>query len=243
MKNQTASLLNKILSSVFGVIIIGTAIIASYSSSLIAASLIISSVLSSPIYAIFLLGFLYPKVNLKGVWSGFFITSIFIGWMSMGRFFHGKSPETLPLSAENCSTIEYIPERLNSSIELEYEQDYLFERLNSSIELEYEQGYLFERYLTYIYDVSYTLYPVIGTCGCILISCVVSFMTGNANSKDVNPKYITPFMRKFFWSEEELKMWETFSAIGESDEKIISQLKLGFNDKQNGNFLPLSYNS
>ncbi|KAL7643192.1 UNVERIFIED_CONTAM: hypothetical protein RMT77_006482 [Armadillidium vulgare] len=203
MKPQTAGLLNKMFSLVIGAIIIGTALIARYATSLIEGSLIISGVFLGPIYGVFLFGFLFPQVNLKGIWCGFFLTSFFIGWMSLGHFFYSKSLEPLPLSAENCPINELFPQMLNTSIGPQY-----------------EQSYTFEGYLTYIYDISYTLYPVIGTCLCLSFGFIISFLTGNRNPKEVNPKYITPFMRKFFWTEEEVNNWETVEKNG----NIMSRL-------------------
>ncbi|KAB7507143.1 Sodium-coupled monocarboxylate transporter 1 [Armadillidium nasatum] len=58
--------------------------------------------------------------------------------------------------------------------------------------------------------ISYTLYPVLGTTICVLVGLIVSYITGNADIKRVPPKYISPFVRKYYWSREELEMEKVY---------------------------------
>ncbi|RXG57942.1 hypothetical protein Avbf_14123 [Armadillidium vulgare] len=55
-----------------------------------------------------------------------------------------------------------------------------------------------------LYQISYTLYGVINILLCILLSVVVSCITGNLKGHEVSPKYVSSYVHKLFWTKEEL---------------------------------------
>ncbi|KAB7498863.1 hypothetical protein Anas_05556 [Armadillidium nasatum] len=64
--------------------------------------------------------------------------------------------------------------------------------------------YIFKRANFSMYQISYTLNGGIGFLICITLAIVVSFLTGNEKIEEVSPKYVSPYVHKFYWTKEEI---------------------------------------
>ncbi|RXG70543.1 hypothetical protein Avbf_03359, partial [Armadillidium vulgare] len=63
---------------VIGFMIIGLAILSSKGGGVVEISLAVGGLFNGPIFGVFLVGFLLPKCNSKGVWTGFILSSVSI---------------------------------------------------------------------------------------------------------------------------------------------------------------------
>ncbi|KAL7630667.1 UNVERIFIED_CONTAM: hypothetical protein RMT77_019125 [Armadillidium vulgare] len=111
---RCATLTNKIISLILGTVMIAIAIVASKANSLIELSNIIGGTFQGPVLGVFLIGYLLPKCNNKGVWTGFILSSVFTLWITLGGFFYKKPPNLLPFSTDECYKMNF--SSLNTSI-------------------------------------------------------------------------------------------------------------------------------
>ncbi|KAL7648614.1 UNVERIFIED_CONTAM: hypothetical protein RMT77_000520 [Armadillidium vulgare] len=200
IKPFTASIINKVLSVIIGVITIGTALIASRASSLIEFTLTLTGVTYAGVFGVFLLGFLFPKTNVKGVWGGMIVSMVCIIFIGGGSFIYGKVPEPLSFSSENCNEIIH-----NNGSSDARDLDSHKYNINKGFTSSGESLSEVENFLMYFFEISYTLYLAIGTSICVISGIIISSITGGQDIKRVSPEYISPFVRKYYWTEEELK--------------------------------------
>ncbi|KAL7643095.1 UNVERIFIED_CONTAM: hypothetical protein RMT77_006385 [Armadillidium vulgare] len=189
-----ATLINKILSLVVGTVIIGLAIIASNTKHLMELGIICGTSLNGPLLGLFLIGVFLPNCNLKGIWTGIVGSTVFSIWLVIGGLIYKKPTKMLPFSTDECVALNF------SSVNISSFQEVNSSTYNSDIEETNDDT----SFIMSLYQISYTLYPVISITICILLSAVVSCITGNLKGHEVSPKYVSPHVHKFFWTKEEL---------------------------------------
>ncbi|KAL7643195.1 UNVERIFIED_CONTAM: hypothetical protein RMT77_006485 [Armadillidium vulgare] len=202
---RCATITNIILSMIIGSIMIGLAVVASYGESIIDISNTIGATFNGPILGVFLIGYFLPKCNLKGVWTGFIVSSAFTIWIAMGATFYKELPDLLPFSADRCENANFTSINNSSFVEEFTVLKNETEDLNDD-----------SSFVIHLYKISYTLYVVIGPFLCISLALIVSWITGFQSLDETSPKYVTPWIRKFYWSKEELEILE------EKENKLIA---------------------
>ncbi|RXG57069.1 Sodium/iodide cotransporter [Armadillidium vulgare] len=65
-------------------------------------SVTVSGSLNGPIFGVFLIGFFLPNCNLKGVWTGFIGSSVFMLWLTIGSMLYKNPTKLLSFSAAEC---------------------------------------------------------------------------------------------------------------------------------------------
>ncbi|KAB7507140.1 Sodium/glucose cotransporter 2 [Armadillidium nasatum] len=105
--NQRTGTDNALFPIIIGSIMIGLAVVASYGESIIDISNTIGATFNGPILGVFLIGYFLPKCNLKGVWTGFIVSSAFTIWIAMGATFYKELPDLLPFSADKCENVNF----------------------------------------------------------------------------------------------------------------------------------------
>ncbi|KAL7643094.1 UNVERIFIED_CONTAM: hypothetical protein RMT77_006384 [Armadillidium vulgare] len=189
-----ATLINKILSLVVGAVLIGLAIIASNTKHLMELGLICANSLNGPLLGLFLIGFFLPKCNLKGIWTGIVGSTVFSIWLVIGGLIYKKPTKMSPYSTDECVALNF------SSVNISSFQEVNSSTYNSDIEdINDDTSFIMS-----LYQISYTLYGVINIILCILLSVVVSCITGNLKGHEVSPKYVSSYVHKLFWTKEEL---------------------------------------
>ncbi|KAL7636005.1 UNVERIFIED_CONTAM: hypothetical protein RMT77_013823 [Armadillidium vulgare] len=183
---------NKIISLLMGFGIIGTAILTSKGGGVIEVSFVIMGSFNGPIFGVFLVGFFLPRCNSKGIWTGIITSSALTTWLGIGGLFYRKPTEMLLFSADKCYPLNMTSLTNNSFVEHN-------SFTNGSIE---DTGT--ESFFVQLYQISYTLNAVIGPVTCVVLAGIVSWITGNQKIQETSPKFITPFVRKFYWTKEEL---------------------------------------
>ncbi|MCL4122649.1 UNVERIFIED_CONTAM: hypothetical protein GTU68_000665 [Idotea baltica] len=196
---QRATIYIKCLSLANGCTIMGVAFLVSKAKNLVQLSYTFLGITHGCMYGVFLLGFLFPKCNIKGVWTGFIISTMFIAWISTGSFIYGKNADYLKLNADNCSATSFVTNAPNSTLESEIYLSIPQEALNKDVSS--EEGFV----LLNLYRISYTLYPVIGPIICVIVGLIVSYLTGNEKLENVSSELITPLVRKWYWKKQELE--------------------------------------
>ncbi|KAL7632128.1 UNVERIFIED_CONTAM: hypothetical protein RMT77_017552 [Armadillidium vulgare] len=195
-----STLVNKILSLVIGFMMIGLAILTSKGGGVIEISLVFAGLFNGPIFGVFLVGFLLPKCNSKGVWTGFILSSALTIWLGIGGLFYRKSAKMLPFSVDECNSLNMTSLNMNMTSL----NNNSFVKLNSFTNGFTENNGTEESFIVQLYQISYTLYMAIGTLTCIGFAVFVSYITGNQKIQETSPKFIIPLIRKFYWTKEEL---------------------------------------
>ncbi|KAL7636000.1 UNVERIFIED_CONTAM: hypothetical protein RMT77_013818 [Armadillidium vulgare] len=202
-----STMVNKILSLVIGFMIIGLAILSSNGGGVVEISLALVGLFNGPIFGVFLVGFLLPKCNSKGVWTGFILSSALTIWLGIGGLFYRKPTKMLPFSADECNPLNMTSLNMNMTslnMNMTSLNSSSFVKLNSFTNESTEDTGTEESFFVQLYQISYTLYGAIGTVTCVVFAVIVSYITGNQKIQETSPKFITPFLRKFYWTKEEL---------------------------------------
>ncbi|RXG60818.1 Sodium/iodide cotransporter, partial [Armadillidium vulgare] len=76
-------------------------------------SFAISGFINGPIFGVFLVGFLLPKCNSKGVWTGLILSSVLTIWLGIGGLFYRKPTKMLPFSADECNPLNMTSLNMN----------------------------------------------------------------------------------------------------------------------------------
>ncbi|KAL7643246.1 UNVERIFIED_CONTAM: hypothetical protein RMT77_006537 [Armadillidium vulgare] len=190
--SKCSTLTNKTLSLVVGTIITGLAILASKAKGLVGMSMTIMGTFQGPILGVFLIGYFLPKCNVKGVWTGFLLSSGFGLWISLGSLIYKQPTTMLPFSVDEC-------DRLNIT-----SNNFTFKNYVQLPNITEENGKSFS--IVFIYQISKTLYGALTTSLCIFLAVVASCLTGNQSINKTSPDFITPCLRKYYWKTKEMKI-------------------------------------
>ncbi|KAL7636004.1 UNVERIFIED_CONTAM: hypothetical protein RMT77_013822 [Armadillidium vulgare] len=205
-----STLINKIISLLIGFGVIGMAILTSKGGGVVEVSFVVMGSFNGPIFGVFLVGFFLPRCNSKGIWTGFITSSALTTWLALGGVFYRKRTKMLPFSVDECNPLNMTSPNMNmtslnmnmtSLINNSFVKHNSF--MNGSIE---DTGT--ESFFVQLYQISYTLNAVIGPVTCVFLAVIVSWITGNQKIQETSPKFIAPFVRKFYWTKEELIILE-----------------------------------
>ena len=105
MSDQQQGFISKILTLIFGAVVISLTYIVSHFESMLPASFAIFGILEGPIMGVFVLGFFFPKANRRGGLAGFITSLAFVMWIFFGAQItrDQRKNSSLPLSIANCS--------------------------------------------------------------------------------------------------------------------------------------------
>ncbi|KAB7498865.1 hypothetical protein Anas_05553, partial [Armadillidium nasatum] len=122
---------------------------------------------NGPIFGVFLIGFFCPRINAKGVWTGFITSTVLMLWISLGSLLYKKPLKFLSFSSDECDYSNFTSE--NTSVIKNF-----VSLTNSTI----NNTTTDESFVSPLYQVSYTLNAVAGPLLCMLIAVIVSCITG-----------------------------------------------------------------
>ncbi|KAB7501630.1 Sodium-coupled monocarboxylate transporter 2, partial [Armadillidium nasatum] len=189
-----ATLTNKLTSLLVGAVLTGLAIIASNTNGLIVVITTLYGILTGPPLGVFLIGYFIPKCNLKGAWTGYIVSSALLLWITIGNFLYKNSAELLPFSADECIESNF------TSVNITGVREYISSK-NSTI----ENININRSFIVSLYQISSSLYIFFGSLICVLLAVSVSYLTVcNEKIEKISPKLISPCVRKFYWTKEEL---------------------------------------
>ncbi|CAF0857456.1 unnamed protein product [Adineta ricciae] len=177
-------LYSKILSLVFGVICILITYLVSLLGNLLQASLSLFGVLSGPISAIFMIGFLLPWVNSLGALIGLIVSVIVQIWIFLGSQFLRTQMRSfrLPTRIDGCHLMrDNITSLFNTT-------------MNSSIlsTTSLSATMIKKSPLARFYGMSYFWYTLMSIFTALTVSLVVSYFTGFRKPEDIDPQLMLP---------------------------------------------------
>ncbi|XP_050704571.1 sodium-coupled monocarboxylate transporter 1-like [Eriocheir sinensis] len=182
LSDSSATLVVKILSSLTGVVAVGLGLLMGNLGNIFHVILSITSAVSGPLAGVFMAGILLPWTNAKGAFVGFFVSFIFNMWIAVGKFLRGGGgPTKLPLSVAGC------PDTLNVTLEA-FTSTTISPNVTTD-EMPQEED---------MYDISYCFYGLIGISITLVVSGLVSVITGPTPPKDVEGGVVNPTCERLY---------------------------------------------
>ncbi|XP_076270720.1 sodium-coupled monocarboxylate transporter 1-like isoform X2 [Rhynchophorus ferrugineus] len=171
----------------FGAICVGLVFIVEKLGAVLQLSMSIGAIASGPSLALFTMGMLMPWINAKGALSGGISSLIFMGWFCLRTQTLIASgdltfPEK-PITTEGCH-YSFSPKQ-SSLVNMKFAPS-----VNVTDVTHTDEKYM-------IYRLSYLWYTLMGAFVAIFIGMLVSFMTKPNDPRDVDPKLLAPFIRKW----------------------------------------------
>ncbi|CAL1526704.1 unnamed protein product [Lymnaea stagnalis] len=213
MTESRATLITKLIASVYGVLIVGLAYaVNQVQGPVTQMSLSVFGACGGPIVGVFLLGASVPWGNKWGALVGGGVAILFNVWLAVGNQLYGRKGPLLPSpTTDMCFGNRSVLTNAGNTTTL------LTATENSTTPTpQLSSGDAF-----FLYDISYEWYGFIGTSVSLTLGVVVSYCTRHSLKSSVNPKLIFPFLRKV-WSLPDVPPAET----DESNVKTNEALKL-----------------
>lgn len=178
LKDKQQLRLIKLISVIYGVLIIGVSFLIAMLSGVIESSMLMTSATSGPLLGVFLLAMLVPCANWKGAAAGMIFSHVTTLWITFGHLTVSNNVETLPLSTENCRNDTFSP-----WITKPASMPYLNTANNS-----YENGPLLRNGsedtagigpVEFLYSITYMYYAFIGSMSTVIVGVIVSLVTAD----------------------------------------------------------------
>ena len=211
-------ILSKVLVVVIGVIQFGVAVLISQFKGLILQfSYSMYSILAGPLFGVFVSGMFFPWTNKWGVLVGFILSLAFMCWMGIGTILAKLSGSASPVSTTGCNN--------NATGNLTPAPSSVGTFSTSSI-APVTTAATSSDPLDEFYRISYLWYTGLGMMITIIISLVVSFITGHTKASSVNSDLMCPvFDRLFPYLPEAIRKPLRFGVVYEKSKYGIKEQK------------------
>ncbi|XP_039249056.2 sodium-coupled monocarboxylate transporter 1-like [Styela clava] len=190
MSRRKIILCSKLLSLLFGSVIMGIAYLVSTASSNIFQVNIVVASISTPVLGVFTMGLFMPWINSWGALAGVVTGTAFSSWIAISASYQATFPaasETLPISTDNCTENSAFNVTTMSSIG-SFTDFTNFSDVSTILE---EEGSV----LGYtLYSLSPYLYGPCGFLVSIFFGHVASLLTGFNKISEANPDLFVPFI-------------------------------------------------
>ncbi|CAL1266292.1 unnamed protein product [Larinioides sclopetarius] len=203
----------KLLAIVFGGLSLFLIVIVANFRGIIEAAYILNGVGSGPLIGIYLLAMFTTTANESGTIIGFFVSFVFNAWIAVGANRSKLKKPTLPRSIAGCSA------SLNETV---FGKHFYLQASNLttfSIEGQNATSLLNEdeRYIFPLYKMSPVWLVTSGIVISVIAGYIASFIIGLRCTKKVNPRCLSPFVRRFYFSTQEIE---------ESNKKTLPDIEM-----------------
>nr|XP_053652305.1 sodium-coupled monocarboxylate transporter 1-like [Cherax quadricarinatus] len=150
--------------------------------------------IKGPLSGIFIVGICTPWVNKKGAIVGSSLAFLFNIWLVIGKIIRGGgSPKNMPLSTLGC------PENFNNTLETSL-NDVLQSGLNNTLDFTFATTAvpMIEGSGDTIYDISYCYSGITGIINTIIISTLVSVLTGPVKPCELEGEVVNGTCARFY---------------------------------------------
>ncbi|CAL7938584.1 unnamed protein product [Xylocopa violacea] len=183
LKDKQQLRLIKLISVVYGLLIIGTSFLVSMLSGLIESSMLMTSATSGPLLGVFLLAMLVPCANWKGAAVGMIFSHVTTLWITFGHLnlISGTTVETLPLSTDKCRNDTFSPWITKpgntvirtANITTAVGQLEAVSAINAAEETSTVGP------IEFLYSITYMYYALIGSMSTVIVGVIVSLLTAD----------------------------------------------------------------
>ncbi|XP_071479181.1 sodium-coupled monocarboxylate transporter 2-like [Diadema antillarum] len=172
----------------FGLLTLASAIVASKLGSILQTAMNIFGMFGGPILGMFSSGIFFPWVNSKGALTGTLLGLVYSFWLGLGAQFHPNPPYRPPLTILNCTVENTTLYSITDDVTVM--PAFITEELSTTD----DDVPLVE----YFYRLSYTWWGVTSCLMTLVVSNVVSLLTGRQDPKKLDPRLICPIVDKMY---------------------------------------------
>lgn len=205
--------------AVFGAICVSLVLVVQNLGSVLQLSMSLGSVTNGPLLGIFTMAVLLPWVTGTGAIIGGVSGLGIMAWIctkAQAAIATGElSFIVKPTNTQGCS-YTYIPSNPMSMLAIN-----VTESTTTIPLIEEDDDFDFA-----IYHISYMWYTLIGASITTIVALIASFALGANNPKEMNPKLLTPFVRRLIWGKSIDEFVRTQPIGIESDRKHTSDIDL-----------------
>lgn len=227
-------LFSKLVVLIFGFVTFSIAVIILQTDSVVVLQLSYSlySILSGPVFGCFIAGMIFPWTNKHGALVGLITSLCLMSWLVLGAQINRPSGvKPLPVITDGCIWMErnnqseqVYNSTLNSSLTSNALPTFSTTKFIGTTEDEPEP------HVFNFYRMSYMWYVSFGMIINVIVSLVISFITGPTNPKDLNSKLMSPLFYKMFpFLPERIRQYLYLGVdykSKDSDEKIDEEISL-----------------
>ncbi|XP_076630792.1 sodium-coupled monocarboxylate transporter 1 isoform X2 [Colletes latitarsis] len=185
----------KLISGIYGVLIVGVSFLVAMLSGVIESSMLITSATSGPLLGVFLLAMLIPCANWKGAASGMIFSHMTTLWITFGHLTVTNNVETLPLSTENCQNDTFSPwitkpgnmVYTTPNVTVNMTQGLLTEQIRDSSSM---------GTIEFLYNITYMYYALIGSMSTVIVGVIVSLITADSKGDMYEEHLLHPYAVK-----------------------------------------------
>lgn len=178
----------KLISAIYGALIIGVSFLVAMLSGVIESSLLMTSATSGPLLGVFLLAMLVPCANWKGAAAGMIFSHVTTLWITFGHLTVKDTVETLPLSTENCRNDTFSPWITKPEFAVFAKPNITNSQLDGML-LFNAAGETSVGPIEYLYSISYMYYAFLGSMSTIIVGIIVSLLTADTQG-DMYEEYL-----------------------------------------------------
>ncbi|CAD1475249.1 unnamed protein product [Heterotrigona itama] len=188
----------KVISVIYGVLIIGISFLVAMLSGVIESSMLMTSATSGPLLGVFLLAMLVPCANWKGAAAGMIFSHVTTLWITFGHLTvsNMQNVETLPLSTENCQNDTFSPWIMQPGRSMVAALNVTGTNQNNLLANAVEETPVLGS-LEYLYSVTYMYYAFIGSVSTVLVGIIVSLLTADPQCDMYEEHLLHPLAVKF----------------------------------------------
>ncbi|KAF4521053.1 hypothetical protein B566_EDAN008125 [Ephemera danica] len=179
-----ASLLMKVVVVIFGTVCVGLVFMVEQMGAVIQAGKSLAGITAGALLGIFSMGMFFPWANSIGAMAGGISGMLLVGWISLGTQAHIAAGRIVfpkkPVSVSGCSYQQL------SSLNVSSTSPALINLLDANTSD-----------VLWVFRLSYLWYTGIGVFTTLVVGLAVSFATGANRIEDVDPRLISPVVRRF----------------------------------------------
>ncbi|OAD55073.1 Sodium-coupled monocarboxylate transporter 2 [Eufriesea mexicana] len=179
----------KLISAIYGALIIGVSFLVAMLSGVIESSLLMTSATSGPLLGVFLLAMLVPCANWKGAAAGMIFSHVTTLWITFGHLTVKDTVETLPLSTENCRNDTFSPWITKPDNAVFAKPNITNSQLDSMLLFNAAGETSAVGPIEYLYSISYMYYAFLGSMSTIIVGIIVSLLTADTQG-DMYEEYL-----------------------------------------------------
>ncbi|XP_067672715.1 sodium-coupled monocarboxylate transporter 1-like [Haliotis asinina] len=190
MSDRTVTILCKIIVFIVGVLTIALAFVVSQLGSVMQAAYSVTSVLSGPMFGLFVLGMFFPWANSWGALAGGLTSVTLMVWICIGAYLNKAASGVLSsFSTDGCNWNVTTPSATlaTTSAPLNITTDDAALPPPGSSDPFYP-----------LYELSYFNYSPTAVAVVVVVGLVVSFITGRTDPKTLDPRLICPLFDRLF---------------------------------------------
>lgn len=210
MSESRATLVSRIIASVFGVICLGLTYVASKLGGVLQAALSLFGMIGGPLLGLFTLGMMFPWANTYGAYAGLITSLVFMFWIGIGAQVVKPPIPKAKISIAGCNwnlttTAAAVTPFLNSTVStvtsavtnttMTLANSTTVETVTkSALEIAQDKGGVFYK----LYTVSYIWYSFIAVLTVVVVGMIVSLITGPRKPRDLDPRLMVPIFDILF---------------------------------------------